>query len=301
MRKYGSEGTATPKCAVVTRLAKAFREGKKSKVKSLQHILTRSLAAKVLAVRRVTTNQWKNTPGVDRMLWKTPEEKSRAVLSLRRRGYNPLPLRRVFIPKKNGKLRGLGIPTMKDRVMQATFLLALIPVSEEAADPNSYGFRPFRSTADAMGQCFTLLAKRASPQWILEGDIKGCFDNIDHNWLMTNVPTDKRILQKWLKAGFIHRQLFSPTVAETPQGGIISPTVANWALDGLEHELKELFHSRHLVHMVRYADDFVITGRSKEFLEQDVLPIVEAFLGARGLELRNSQKWCLRASSRVLL
>ncbi|BAM07017.1 RNA-directed DNA polymerase [Leptospirillum ferrooxidans C2-3] len=149
---------------MVTRLAKAFREGKKSKVKSLQHILTRSLAAKVLAVRRVTTNQWKNTPGVDRMLWKTPEEKSRAVLSLRRRGYNPLPLRRVFIPKKNGKLRGLGIPTMKDRVMQATFLLALIPVSEEAADPNSYGFRPFRSTADAMGQCFTLLAKRASPQ-----------------------------------------------------------------------------------------------------------------------------------------
>lgn len=267
------------------RIAKAFREGKKSKVKSLQHILTRSLAAKVLAVRRVTTNQGKNTPGVDRVLWKTPEEKSRAVLSLRRRGYNPLPLRRVFIPKKNGKLRGLGIPTMKDRAMQALFLLALIPVSEEAADPNSYGFRPFRSTADAMGQCFTLLAKRASPQWILEGDIKGCFDNIDHNWLMTNVPTDKRILQKWLKAGFIHRQLFSPTVAGTPQGGIISPTVANWALDGLEHELKEHFHSRHLVHMVRYADDFVITGRSKELLEQDVRPIVEAFLGARGLEL----------------
>lgn len=237
------------------RIAKAFREGKKSKVKSLQHILTRSLAAKALAVRRVTTNQGKNTPGVDRVLWKTPEEKSRAVLSLRRRGYNPLPLRRVFIPKKNGKLRGLGIPTMKDRAMQALFLLALIPVSEEAADPNSYGFRPFRSTADAMGQCFTLLAKRASPQWILEGDIKGCFDNIDHNWLMTNVPTDKRILQKWLKAGFIHRQLFSPTVAGTPQGGIISPTVANWALDGLEHELKEHFHSRHLVHMVRYADD----------------------------------------------
>jgi RNA-directed DNA polymerase len=174
---------------------------------------------------------------------------------------------------------------MKDRAMQALFLLALIPVSEEAADPNSYGFRPFRSTADAMGQCFTLLAKRASPQWILEGDIKGCFDNIDHNWLMTNVPTDKRIPQKWLKAGFIHRQLFSPTVAGTPQGGMISPTVANWALDGLEHELKEHFHSRHLVHMVRYADDFVITGRSKELLEQDVRPIVEAFLGARGLEL----------------
>ncbi|OYV84542.1 MAG: hypothetical protein B7Z63_06760, partial [Ignavibacteriae bacterium 37-53-5] len=124
-----------------------------------------------------------------------------------------------------------------------------------------------------------------SPQWILEGDIKGCFDNIDHNWLMTNVPTDKRILQKWLKAGFIHRQLFSPTVAGTPQGGIISPTVANWALDGLEKELKEHFHSRYLVHMVRYADDFVITGRSKELLEQDVRPVVEAFLRVRGLEL----------------
>ncbi|MHB1564504.1 MAG: group II intron reverse transcriptase/maturase [Leptospirillum sp.] len=267
------------------RIAKAFREGKKSKVNSLQRILTRSLAAKALAVRRVTTNQGKNTPGVDRVIWKTPEEKSGAVLSLRRRGYNPLPLRRVFIPKKNGKLRGLGIPTMKDRAMQALYLLALIPVSEEAADPNSYGFRPFRSTADAIGQCFILLAKRFSPQWILEGDIKGCFDNIDHNWLMTNVPTDKKILQKWLKAGYMHRQLFSPTVAGTPQGGIISPTVANWALDGLENELKKHFHSRYLVHMARYADDFVITGRSKEHLEQDVRPVVEAFLRARGLEL----------------
>ncbi len=205
------------------RIAKAFREGRTGKMNVLQRLLTRSLAAKALAVKRVTENKGKQTPGVDHVLWKTPEERFKAVLSLSRRGYKALPLRRVFIPKKNGKLRGLGIPTMKDRAMQALFLMALIPVAEEKADPNSYGFRPCRSTADAIEQCFIQLSRSFSPRWVLEGDITGCFDNIRHDWLMTHVPTDKGILRKWLAAGYFHRQTLFPTTAGTPQGGIITP------------------------------------------------------------------------------
>ncbi|MHB8544917.1 MAG: group II intron reverse transcriptase/maturase [Leptospirales bacterium] len=267
------------------RIAKAFREGRTGKVNTLQRLLTRSLAAKALAVRRVTENQGKDTPGVDKIIWTTPEDKSRALLSLGRRGYRPLPLRRVFIPKKNGKLRGLGIPTMKDRAMQALFLMALIPVAEEKADPNSYGFRPCRSTADAIEQCFIQLSRSFSPSWVLEGDITGCFDNIGHDWLMTHVPTDRGILRKWLKAGYLHRQTLFPTPAGTPQGGIISPTLANMALDGLEEVLKERFHRRHQIHMIRYADDFVVTGRSKDVLENEVRPVIVQFLRERGLEL----------------
>ena len=119
------------------RIAKAFREGRINKAKALQYLLTRSLAAKALAVRRVTTNPGKSTPGVDRIVWKTPKQKRDALTLLKRRHYRALPLRRVFIPKKNGKLRPLGIPTMKDRAMQALHLMALLPLSEETADPNS--------------------------------------------------------------------------------------------------------------------------------------------------------------------
>jgi RNA-directed DNA polymerase len=159
------------------RIVKATQEGKWGKVKALQRLLTRSFSGKALAVRRVTENQGKNTPGVDRITWNTPQKKLNGVYSLRQRDYHPQPLRRIYIPKKNGKKRPLGIPSMKCRAMQALYLLALDPVAETTADPNSYGFRPGRSTADAIEQCFCVLGKRASPQWILEGDIKGCFDH----------------------------------------------------------------------------------------------------------------------------
>jgi RNA-directed DNA polymerase len=206
------------------RIVKAWQEGKRRKVKVLQRMLIRSLSGKALAVRRVTENPGKRTPGVDRETWPTPEAKSKAVLSLRRRGYQPRPLRRVYIPKRNGKMRPLGIPTMKDRAMQALYLLALQPIAECTADPNSYGFRPKRSTADAMMQCQLILARRGRPaEWILEGDIKGCFDNISHDWLLAHVPMDKAILRKWLKAGFIESRTLWPTDAGTPQGGIITP------------------------------------------------------------------------------
>lgn len=274
------------------RIVKAVREGRWGKVKALQWLLTHSLSGKVLAVRRVTENNGRKTPGVDGETWSTPDAKSTAVLSLRKRGYQPRPLRRVLIPKSNGKMRPLGIPTMRDRAMQALYLLALEPVAEATADRNSYGFRPGRATADARQQCYTALAQRSCAPWVLEGDIKGCFDNISHEWLLANIPMDGVILRKWLKAGYIYRRQLFPTEAGTPQGGIISPTLANMALDGLESLLEAHFGSpntrlaqRNQVHLVRYADDFIITARSKEMLEENVKPLVTRFLQDRGLEL----------------
>jgi RNA-directed DNA polymerase len=183
------------------------------------------------------------------------------------------------------------MPTMRDRAMQALYLLALDPIAETTADPNSYGFRPGRSTADAIEQCFTALGNRQTAEWVLEGDIKACFDRISHDWLLAHVPMDKAMLQKWLKAGFMDKRVLYPTDEGTPQGGIISPVLANLALDGLERELRERYPKgfvkggQKLVNLVRYADDFIITGRTKELLEGEVKPLVETFLRARGLEL----------------
>src|SRR5437879_13524196 len=214
------------------RIVKATKEERWGKVKALQRLLTHSFSGKALAVRRVTENQGKNTPGVDRMVWNTPHKKINAIYSLRQRDYHPQPLRRIYIPKKNGKKRPLGIPVMKCRSMQALYLLALDPVAETTADPDSYGFRPGRSTADAIEQCFNVLGKRASPQWILEGDIKGCFDAISHEWLLTHIPMEKAILSKWLKAGYMEQHILYPTEAGTPQGGLCkalhNPPYAKW-------------------------------------------------------------------------
>ncbi len=274
------------------RIVKATQEGRWGKVKVLQRLLTISFSGKAIAVKRVTENTGKNTPGVDGQTWPTPEAKSQAILSLKRHGYKALPLRRVNIPKSNGKMRPLGIPTMKDRAMQKLYLLALEPVSETTADGNSHGFRLERSTADARQQCFIALAKTISPKWILEGDIKSCFDKISHQWLLDNIPTDKVVLQKWLKAGYIYEKELFPTEAGTPQGGIASPALANMALDGLEAILLAKFGKKdshkgdaNQVNLVRYADDFIITGRTKEVLENEVKPLVVEFLKERGLTL----------------
>ncbi len=275
------------------RIAKATREGDWRRVKALQRMLTRTLSAKLYAVRRVTQNQGARTAGVDRELWDSPESRWEAVGRLKRRGYKPLPLRRVFIPKANGKERPLGIPTMRDRAMQALYLLALEPVAESTSDPNSYGFRRNRSTADAMSQLFVSLSQKGSAQWVLEADIKGCFDWINHDWLLSHVPMDTGILRKWLKAGLIYKGQLQATEAGTPQGGIISPTLANVTLNGLERELIEhlgaklgIVKAKKLkVNVVRYADDFVITGTSKEVLDSEIRPWVEAFLATRGLQL----------------
>lgn len=273
-----------------TRIVKATQEGRHNKAKALQWLLTHSFSGKALAVKRVTENKGKNTPGVDSVTWKTPGTKTNAIASLKKRGYSPLPLRRIFIPKKNSKkTRPLGIPVMKCRAMQALHLLALEPIAETTADPNSYGFRPERSTADAGEQCFRILATKRSAEWVLEGDIQGCFDNICHGWMVANIPTDKAVLTKWLNAGFLYQNEFFPTMAGTPQGGIISPVLANMTLDGLEAMLAEKFpkakQTGMKMNMVRYADDFIITGHSKEWLEQEVKPAVVEFLAKRGLVL----------------
>jgi RNA-directed DNA polymerase len=279
------------------RIVKAMKENRWNKVKALQRLLTHSYSGKVLAVRRVTENNGKRTTGVDRIIWKTPEDKIKAVRDLRRREYHPQPLRRVYIPKKSDHTakRPLGIPTMKDRAMQALHLLALDPVVETTADKNSYGFRQQRSCADAIAQCFTTLSHAPNTQWILEGDIKACFDQISHDWLLAHVPMDRTILQKWLKSGYMDKHVLHETTEGTPQGGIISPALANFALDGLERllrkkfpegtRLKSLGGKSASVNFIRYADDFVITSKSKEILEGKVQPVVEQFLQQRGLAL----------------
>jgi RNA-directed DNA polymerase len=158
------------------RIVKATQEKRWNKVKALQHLVTHSFSGKALAVKQVTENSGKRTPGVDKVTWGTPEKKMAAVQTLKQRGYKPLSIRRMYIPKSNGQMRPLGVLVMKDRAMQALHLLALDPIAETTGDLNSYGFRKSRSTADAIGQCFIALAKKQSPQWILEGDVKGCLD-----------------------------------------------------------------------------------------------------------------------------
>jgi len=283
------------------RIAKAVIERKFRKAKALQWLLTHSYHAKLLAIKRVTSNKGRRTAGVDGIIWKTPRQKLEAVKLLKRRGYNPLPLRRIYIPKKNKlKKRPLSIPVMTDRAFQALHKLALEPVAEVLADPNSYGFRQKRRCADAIAHCFIALAKSYSAVWILEADIKACFDEISHQWMLDNILTDKTILRKWLKAGYLESGKCFPTNKGTPQGGIISPVLMNMTLDGLEGTAKgtvparigRIFSSK--VNFIRYADDFVITGATREILEDKVKPAVEAFLLQRGLKLSEEKTKIVR-------
>src|SRR5262249_9538405 len=249
-------------------------------------MLTHSRAAKLLAVRRGTTHRGAKTPGVDGIVWRTDKQKLQAADNLKRHGYKPKPLRGVYIPKKNGKLPPLSIPTLHDRAMQALYALALAPVAETLADTNSYGFREGRCCADALEHAHTVLCWKRSPQWVLEGDIKACFDEIGHQWLLQHVLMDKQVLRKWLKAGYWEKGQLFPTSKGTPQGGVVSPILANIALDGLQQALRHTVSRRgDKVNFVRYADDFIVTGATKELLEQKVKPTLTAFLAQRGLEL----------------
>lgn len=267
------------------RIAKAIKMGRYAKAKALQWLLTHSFYGKLLAVKRVTQNTGKRTPGIDGVVWKTDTQKIKAAYALKRKGYKAQPLRRIYILKKNGKLRPLGIPTKSDRAQQALHLLGLLPIVEILADTNSYGFRPKRSTHDAIAQCFTILSRKQSAQWILEGDIRACFDKISHDWLEKHVMMDKHVLKQWLKAGYIEKEVFNNTEDGTPQGGIASPTLANIALDGLEMAVQSLAEPGDKINFVRYADDFICTANSKEILELKVKPLIVKFLKERGLEL----------------
>ena len=271
------------------RIVQAVKAGRWGQVKALQRLLTRSFSGKALAVKRVTENQGKRTAGVDGQTWRRPTAKMKAVTSLRQHGYRAQPLRRVYIPKANGKRRPLGIPTMKDRAMQALYHLALDPIAETTADPNSYGFRKGRCVQDAIEQCFIVFGQPGSAQWIWEGDIKSCFDNISHQWLQQHIPIEKWILKQWLKAGYLEKGQLFATNAGTPQGGIISPTLANMVLDGMEQAITSGFyhHQRKQakVNFVRYADDFIVTAQDPAFLCHEVQPRLQAFLQERGLTL----------------
>ncbi|MEL6941703.1 MAG: group II intron reverse transcriptase/maturase, partial [Bacteroidota bacterium] len=279
-----------------TRIVKAVKAQKWKRVRSLQRLLAHSTSAKVLAIRRVSENTGSRTAGIDGEKWDNAAKKQQAIVQLNAKGYKAQAVRRIYIPKSNDKKRPLGIPTMKDRAMQALHLLGLEPVSETLADYNSFGFRPYRSCADAIAKCHRLLSRSVSPTWILEGDIKGCFDHISHDWLLQNIPMNKRILNQWLKSGYLEkRQLFSME-SGTPQGSVISPTLANMVLDGMQAAIDEALQIRradkyrtyknpHKIHLVRYADDFIITASSKEVLQKQVKPVLQDFLVKRGLEL----------------
>ncbi|OCH38898.1 group II intron reverse transcriptase/maturase [Vibrio splendidus] len=268
------------------RIAKATREKKYSKVKSLQWLLTHSRSAKLLAVKRVSQNKGSKTSGIDGVTWNTDVRRMKAVNQLSRKAYSAKPLKRIYIPKKNGKLRPLGIPCMIDRAQQALHLLALEPVSETLADLNSYGFRTNRSTADAVSQCFKCLALKRSAKWVLEGDIKACFDKIGHQWLMDNITVDKRMLEQWLKSGYVDKGLFYDTDEGTPQGGIISPTLMLMTLAGIEQQIKSTALKKGArANFIGYADDFVVTCSSKEVLVNDIKPLIAGFLAERGLAL----------------
>lgn len=281
------------------RIVKAQRAGRHGKVKALQWILTHSFYGRYLAVVRVTTNKGKNTAGVDHVRWSTDAAKAKAIDTLKRRGYRPQPLRRVEIPKKNGKKRPLGIPTMKDRAMQALYLMALDPIAETTGDQHSYGFRKYRSCQDAIAHCHNILSRETAPEWVLEGDIKGCFDHISHDWLLNNIPMDKEVLRKWLKSGYVFNGELFPTEEGTPQGGIISPTLANMTLDGLQSLVQNAVKAhwspadnkyrrkwiKPKINLVRYADDFIVTAKDKETIETVLLPLIKQFMAERGLTL----------------
>ena len=270
------------------RIVKAVCAGFWRKVRRLCYILTHSFSARALAVRRVTENSGKKTAGVDGEIWNTPAKKWRAIEVIGDwKGYNSRALRRIYIPKKNGKKRPLGIPTMQDRARQALHKQALEPIAETQADANSYGFRSKRRCADAIDQCFKVFRQKNSAEWILEGDIKGFFDHISFEWMLTHIPMNKRILKKWLTCGFMENNRLFPTESGVPQGGVISPVLSNMVLDGLEAVIlhNSNFKRQHKLNFVRYADDFIVSAASKEILEEVIVPRIEAFLVERGVEL----------------
>jgi RNA-directed DNA polymerase len=285
------------------RLYRATMNKSWRQVKNLQQLLVRATSNTLLAIRRITQeNQGKHTAGIDGVVYDTPEARWKLFqegLSLQ--GYKPRPVRRVYIPKDNGKERPLGIPTGKDRVMQAIVKAALEPEWEARFEANAYGFRPGRCTMDALEAIHTTLNRKDSSPWVLDADISGGFDNIDHEPLLAKRPVCTTTLRRWLKAGVVEVGFFSPTDTGTPQGGVMSPLVAHVALDGMER----LFDAEDAegrpqkptrrkginkgIAVIRYADDFVITAPTREVLETYARPRMVEFLQQRGLVLNEGK------------
>jgi RNA-directed DNA polymerase len=279
------------------RIYRASQRGETRKVEKLQKLLLKSEAARLLAVRRVTQdNQGKKTAGVDGVKSVPPKGRFLMVRQLHTKRWKyrkkPQPVRRVWIPKPGkAEKRPLGIPTMMERAKQALVKMALEPAWEAVFEPNSYGFRPGRSAHDAIGMIF--IGIHSKPKFVFDADIKGCFDNIDHEKLLKKLdtyPKLTRLIREWLKAGVLEGQDFTPTEQGTPQGGVISPLLANVALHGMERVAKEGFAKGHSVEkpiVVRYADDFVILHSDKAELQR-AAERVTTWLAEMGLQL--SQK-----------
>lgn len=275
------------------RIFKATQNKDWKKVSNLQKLMLRSFSNVLHSVRKTTLlNKGSKTPGVDKILVKTPKQRLKLSLEIANdKSCKPKPAKRVYIPKKNGKLRPLGIPIIRDRCLQAIVKNALEPCWEAQFEGISYGFRPGRSTHDAIGKIYLIARPNKTMKWVVDADIKGCFDNISHEKLLEiigNFPYRNHI-EKWLKAGYVDKNTFCPQNSGTPQGSIISPLLANIALHGMEKALGvkynkrgELCRSKRCV--VRYADDFVIFCKSQEDAEKAVLDI-NTWLNDRGLEI----------------
>lgn len=251
----------------------------------LQNLQVSSEQARQLAVRHVLGNQGAHTPGVDGVIWDSPNIIVKVQANLKSqctgKDYKAMAVKRVWIPKPGkAALRPLGIPTLFDRAMQALWAMAQLPISEYEADPNSYGSRPGRSTHDALFQIQRILTSRYCPRII-----KGFFDNINHQWIMENIPIHKVVLSQWLKAGILDKGQQSPSESGVPQGGIISPMIANMVLDGLEDLVKREIGFKY-IHVIRYMDDFIINNR---VYNSHIMTIVERFQAERGLTL-NKEK-----------
>lgn len=286
-------------------LVKAYREQRWNDIKTLQRAILMSYGSRALAVRQVTTSKGAKTPGIDGLIWSTSKRKMEAIIELRHwvhrpKDYKASPVKRVMIPKGGDQFRPLGIPTMMDRSMQALYCMAIEPIVEEQSDPNSYGFRKYRGCRDSIAKISTILGRDVDAQWVLDADIEKCFDRINHRWLMKNTPmVDKVILESWLKSGVTMAINQREIERGVPQGGVISPLLCNIALNGLEKEIKKEAHlynqkqkSEKLrytkVHVIRYADDVIITGATKNLVEMSQRHM-DRFLEPRGLALHPSK------------
>lgn len=280
------------------RIFKATRCQDWRRVRNLQRLLLKSYSNVLLAVRRVTQiNAGKRTPGVDKLLVKTGPAKAILTDVLKQWiPWQPLAARRVYISKSNGKRRPLGIPSLIDRCLQAVVKAALEPCWEAQFEATSYGFRPGRSAHDAIARIYVMATPNTRKKWVLDADIAQCFDTIDHAFLLQQIgPFPARnMISQWLKAGYMEAGVFHSTETGTPQGGIISPLLANIALHGMEAALGISRYAdagikkdvRTLI--VRYADDFVVFCDSKAEAEQAQADL-QTFLSIRGLALSDEK------------
>jgi RNA-directed DNA polymerase len=274
------------------RIFRASQQGDYRTVASLQKLMLRSYSNRLQAVRRVTqVNHGKRTAGVDQVLIKTPKARGAFVDSLRT--YQPwraMPTKRVSIPKANGTQRPLGIPTMRDRALQAMVKNSLEPSWEARFEGTNYGFRPGRGCHDAIEKTFRLARTNGRKQWVVDADIEGAFDHIDHDFLLQTIgpAPGRELIRQWLKAGYVDRHVFHPTVAGTPQGGVISPLLANIALHGMEAAIGVTRNKAGAIisprAVVRYADDFVVFCETKDDA-QEVVHLLRDWLDHRGLTL----------------